>query len=133
MESLFEKVKKDLRNGLKEGVAALKEGATVMSGKVNELKEEGKRQFKIFEMKAKIQGQMTELGGMVYDVIDNKKCVPTESKIKAEFAKIKKLEGQLRKLEGSKKVKAASPGKPKAKVTSKKTSKTAAKKTTTKK
>ena len=63
---------------------------------------------------------MNELGGMTYAVLDSRKSLDENKKIKAAFAKIKKLEWQLSKI-GGKKIKTAAPKKP-AKKTAKKTS-----------
>ncbi len=123
MAGLFDKIKKDVKKGIEEGIAVVKEGASVVSEKMGELTAEGKRQYKMFDLKMKIQSQMTALGGRAYDVLDSKKSPAADSKVKAVFAKIKKLEEQLRKLEGGKGVKAAAPKKPalKAKATPKRT------------
>jgi hypothetical protein len=131
MTSLFDKIKKDVKKGIEEGIAAVKEGANVVSGKIGDLTAEGKRQYKMFDLTSKIQSQMTELGGRAYDVLDSKKSPAADSKIKAVFAKIKKLEEQLCKLEGGKETKAAATKKPatKAKATLKKTVQKAVKKT----
>jgi len=112
MEGLFDKIKKDVKNGFKEGIAAVVQGASVVSAKMSELSAEGKRQYKIFNLNLKIQTQMTELGGRTYDVLNKKKSPETDRKIKAVFVKIKKLEEQLRKLEAAKKTKTAAPQKP---------------------
>ena len=135
MAGLFDKIKKDVKKGIEEGIAVVKEGASVVSGKMGELTAEGKRQYKMFDLKSKIQCQMTELGGKAYDVLDSKQSLAADSKIKAVYAKIKKLEEQLRKLEGGKEAKAAAPKKsvPKAKSSARKIVRTAAKKTATKK
>lgn len=132
MADLFEKVKKDLKKGIEEGIAVVKEGAIVVSQKVSELTAEGKRRYNIFDLKAKIQNQMAELGGKTYDVLIKKKSPAVDSKVKSIMAKIKKLEGQLLKLEGKKEEKAAPKKKPaaKTKVAAKKTARPAAKKTT---
>jgi hypothetical protein len=134
MASLFDKIKKDVQKGIEEGIAVVKEGASVVSGKMGELTAEGKRQYKMFDLKAKIHSQMTELGGRAYDVLDSKKSPAADSKIKAVFVKIKKLEAQLHKLEGIKETKAAVPKKPAtiAKATPKKIAQVSAKKRTTK-
>ncbi len=135
MASLFDKIKKDVKKGIEEGIAVVKEGASVVSGKMGELTAEGKRQYKMFGLKSKIQSQMTEMGGRAYDVLDSKKSPATDSKVKAVFVKIKKLEEQLHKLEGSKEIKAAAPQKPapKVKTTQKKIAQASAKKTSAKK
>jgi len=131
MAGLFDKIKKDVKKGIEEGIAAVKEGAGVVSEKMGELTTEGKRQYKMFNLKSKIQSQMTVLGGRAYDVLDGKKNPATDSTVKAVFVKIKKLEAQLGKLEGVKETKAPAPKKPaaKAKAAPKKAAPAAAKKT----
>jgi len=134
MAGLFDKVKKDVKKGIEEGIAVVKEGASVVSGKMGELTAEGKRQYKMYDLKTKIQSQMTVLGGRVYDVLDSKKSPTADSKVKAVYVKIKNLEAQLGKLEGGKVKKAAAPKKPAAKVKAvpKKTGQAVAKKTAAK-
>ena len=112
MESLFDKIKKDVKKGFEDGLAAVKKGASVVSAKMSELTEEGKRQYKMLDLKLKIQSQMTELGGKTYDVLNKKQNPETDRKIKAVFVKIKKLEAQLHKLEAVKKTKTTAPKKP---------------------
>jgi hypothetical protein len=131
MAGLFDKIKKDVKKGIEEGIAVVKEGANVVSEKMGELTAEGKRQYKMFDLKAKIQSQMTVLGGRAYDVLDCKKSPAADSKVKAVFVKIKKLEEQLSKLEGKKETKAAAPIKPATKATPKKTAQATTKKTAT--
>jgi lipopolysaccharide export LptBFGC system permease protein LptF len=114
MESLFDKISKNIKKGMEEGIAVLKEGANVVSVKMNELSAEGKRQYKIFNLNLKIQDQMNELGGITYAVLDGRKSLDENKKIKAAFAKIKKLEWQLSKI-GGKRIKAVSAQKPTAK------------------
>ncbi|MCK7506852.1 MAG: hypothetical protein MZV70_24190 [Desulfobacterales bacterium] len=100
-----------MKKGIEEGIAAVIEGASVVSGKMDESTAEGKRQYKMFDLKSKIQSHMTELGGRAYDVLDRKKSPVADSKIKAVFVKIKKLEEQLRRLEGGKEKKVVAPQK----------------------
>ena len=121
MEGLFDKIKKDVKKGFEEGFAAVKQGANVVSVKMNELSAEGKRQYKIFNLNLKIQDQINELGGITYTVLDSRKSLDEDKKIKAAFAKIKKLEWQLNKI-GGKRIKAVSAKKPakKGKVITKK-------------
>jgi hypothetical protein len=120
MESLFDKIRNNLKKGMEEGIAVLKEGANVVSVKMNELSAEGKRQYKIFNLNLKIQDQMNELGGITYAVLDGRKSLDENKKIKAAFAKIKKLEWQLSKI-GGKRIKNNAPKKP-TKKTAKKSS-----------
>ena len=88
---------------------------------MNELSAEGKRQYKIFNLNLKIQDQVNELGGITYAALDSAKSLDEDKKIKAAFAKIKKLEWQLNKI-GGKRIKAVSAKKPakKGKVITKK-------------
>ena len=121
MEGLFDEIKKDMKKGFKEGIAAVVQGASVVSARMSELTAEGKRQYKMLALQLKIQTQMTELGGRTYDVLNKKQSPEMDRKIKAVFVKIKKLEAQLHKLEAGKKTKTAAPKKP-AKKTAKKIS-----------
>lgn len=114
MASLFDKIKKDVKKGIEEGIAVVKEGASVVSEKMGELTAEGKRQYKIYDLKSKIHGQMTVLGGRVYEVLDGRKSPAADNGVKAVFVKIKTMEAQLQRLEGVKEKKAA-PRKPAAK------------------
>lgn len=111
MENLFDKIKENLKKGMEEGIAVLREGASVVSVKMNELSEEGKRQYKMFNLNVKIQDQMKEMGGIAYALIDAGKSLDPDKKLKTVYTKIKKLEWQLSKIEGSKKIKAVVPKK----------------------
>ena len=121
MESLLDKIRKDVKKGWAEGIAAVMQGANVVSLKMNELSEEGKRQYRMFDLHVQIKDQINELGGLAYTVLENGKSLDENKKMKAVYKKIKKLEWQLSKLEGSPPRKAASPGKPAKKTASFKT------------
>lgn len=121
MEGLLDKIKKDVKKGWAEGIAAVMQGANVVSLKMNELSEEGKRQYRMFNLHVQIKDQINELGGLAYTVLENGKSLDENKKMKAVYKKIKKLEWQLGKLEGSPPRKAASPGKPAKKTASPKT------------
>jgi hypothetical protein len=129
VENLFDKIKINLKKGMEEGISVLKEGANVVSVKMNELSEEGKRQYKIFNLTLKIQDQMRELGGMTYTALEGMKSVDEDKKIKAAFTKIKKLEWQLKKLEGAKKTTSAPKPAAKTKAQPKKVSRPPVKRT----
>jgi hypothetical protein len=101
----YQKVKRDLQRGLKEGISVVKEGATVVKEKVQELTEEGKRQYTIFLLKTKVQKEIADLGGRVYDLAAKLKNPMVDRKVKAIIARIKKLETQVTRLEGKKTVK----------------------------
>ena len=132
MAGLFDKIRKDMKKSIEEGIAVVKEGAVVVSQKVGELTAEGKRQYKMFDLKTKIQNYMAELGGRTYEILNNKKSPAADSKVKSVAARIKKLEEQLRKLEGNKETAPKRKPATKTKATPKKAARPATKKTTPK-
>lgn len=107
MENIFEKIKKDLKKGLDEGIAAVVQGANVVSVKMNELSDEGKKQYKMFNIYVKIKDHKNELGELAYTLLEGGKSLDTDKKVKTVYNKIKKLEWQLSKPKGDKKIAAA--------------------------
>jgi peptidoglycan hydrolase CwlO-like protein len=93
---LWEKVKRDVQKGVREGIAVIKE-------KAEELGEEGKKRIRLFELKTKIQSEFTELGGKVYSLSAKVKNPMLDKKVKAITNRIKKLEAEIAKLEGKQK------------------------------
>ena len=96
----WESVKKDLQKGLKEGLDFLKEGAAVVKVKAEELTDEGKKRYKVYELKAKVQSKVEGLGGRVYDLSSKNKNPMQDKKVKVIITCIKKLEARIAKLEG---------------------------------
>jgi len=96
----WESVKKDLQKGVKEGLDFLKEGAAVVKVKAEELTDEGKKRYKVYELKAKVQSKVEGLGGRVYDLSSKNKNPMQDKKVKAIITCIKKLEARIAKLEG---------------------------------
>jgi hypothetical protein len=101
----YQKIKGDLQKGIKEGITVVKEGAAVVKEKVEELTEEGKKQYNIFLLKTKVQKEISELGGRVYDLSEKLKNPMVDKKVKALIARIKKLEAKVTRLENKKIVK----------------------------
>jgi len=95
----WEKIRKDLGKGIKEGIAVVKEGAAVVKERAEELTEEGKRRYKIFELKSKVQNWMTELGGRVYMLSSRTKNPILDRKVQQLISRIKKLDAQIKTLE----------------------------------
>jgi hypothetical protein len=121
------KVKEDLQKGLEEGITYVKEGASVVMKKAEELTEEGKRRYRLYELKTKVQQEIAELGGKVYELSGKVRNPMLDSKVKAIKARIKKLETEIMKSEGSPKTnlrKTASRSKAARKVAKRDTSKT---------
>ncbi len=98
--SFWSKVKRDLQKGVDEGLAFVKEGAAVVIRKAEELTDEGKKRYILYEMKAKVQKEIAELGGQVYDLSAKMKNPMLDTKIKEITARIKRLEAEILKLEG---------------------------------
>jgi hypothetical protein len=114
---LWDRIQKDVKKGIDEGVAAVRKGATVAVEKAEELADEGKRRYKVFELKMKVQSNFTELGGKVYDLASKSAKSPLlDAKVKSLVAGVKKLEAQIAKLENlSPKKKGTRKSKPKRK------------------
>jgi len=101
---LLRKVKEDLQKGIEEGLTYVREGASVVMKKAEELTEEGKRRYKLYDLNTKVQHEITELGGRVYELGSKVRNPMLDGKVKAIKARIKKLEAEIMKLEGTPKV-----------------------------
>lgn len=118
--AFWEKVKKDLQKELKAGVTMVREGAAVVKKKAGQLTDEGKKQYKIYELKSKVHEWIAELGGKVYELNATVNNPMNETTVRLIIARIKKLEAQIAKLEGKpKSVPKKKPAKPAARATKK--------------
>ncbi len=123
--TFWDSIKKDIKKGIDEGIHVMKEGTATVLERAEALAEEGKKKIKVFEIKQKIQVQLTELGGKIHDLLEkNAKSPTTHPSVKNILKKIDNLKEQLKKIEVKAKSKAR-------KKTAKK--KTAKKKTVSKK
>jgi len=98
--NFWTKIKKDLQKGYDEGLAFVKEGAAVVMKKAEELTEEGKKRYILYELKSKVQKDIADLGGHVYDLSSKTKNPMLETKVKEIIARIRRLEAEIAKLEG---------------------------------
>ena len=98
----WEKIKSDIQKGIKEGIGIVKEGAIVVRTKAEEITEEGKKRLKVFELKTKVQRDLSELGGKVYSLSAKGKNPLLDSKVKAVITRVKKAEARIVTLEGKK-------------------------------
>ncbi|HUI68260.1 MAG TPA: hypothetical protein VL087_08620 [Nitrospirota bacterium] len=98
----WETIKKDLQEGLEKGKAAMKQGAIVVQKKAEELTEEGKRQYKVLTLKARIHEAITDLGAKVYAIMSSTKVKNPahDTGVKDVMVRIKDLEEQISILEG---------------------------------
>ena len=95
----WQKVKRDVQKGIKEGVEVMKEGVAAAKEKAGEMSEEGKRRYKIFLLKTNVQKEISELGGKIYGLSTKLKNPMLDSKVKTAIAKIRKIESEIVKLE----------------------------------
>jgi hypothetical protein len=128
--SFWRKVKTDVEKGVTGGLA-------FMRGTAEKLTEEGKRWYRAFELKNAVHKQVSDLGGLVYELSRKSKNVMADPKVKSAIEKIRKMEEKILHLEQGPKKKALA-GKKKAakKVAAKRKTakkKAAAKKKTAKK
>ncbi len=97
--SFWNGVKKDLQKGWHEGVEAFKEGAVVVREKAEELTDEGKRRYAVHEIKTKVQKEIADLGGKVYELSSKTGNPLADKKVQTIIARVNKLESDLKKLE----------------------------------
>lgn len=96
----WDRIKKDIKKSLDEGIHVVKEGTSTVLGRAESLAEEGKKRIRTFELKQKIQAQFTELGGQLYDLIEkNIKSPLTHQSIRSILKKIDSLKEQISRLE----------------------------------
>jgi hypothetical protein len=91
--AFWEKIKKDVQKGFREGITVIRERA-------EELTEEGRKKYRLFELKNKVHKEMSDLGGAVYEARKKTRNPMVDSKVKAIVDRIARLEDQLDKLEG---------------------------------
>jgi hypothetical protein len=101
--SFWEKIRKDVEKGVKDIEKGLKDGIQGIRKEAGVLAEEGKRKYKVFDLKSKAHKQIAELGGMVYGMSGKDKNPLLDARVKASIAKIKKTEDQIKKLGPAKK------------------------------
>jgi polyhydroxyalkanoate synthesis regulator phasin len=102
--SLWEKIKNDLQKGIEESMAVIKEGSAAIKEKAGELTEEGKRRYKLFELKKEAHEYLAEFGGKIYDLASKVENPMLDTEVKAIMEKIKHLEEQIAKLEGKQEI-----------------------------
>lgn len=105
--SYWDNMKKDFQRTLKESVHLLKEKAEIMKLKAEELAEEGKKKYKIFDIQMRIQKEIAELGGRIYDLSSKSGNPLNDKKVLTLISRIKKLETKVTRLEEGNRKKSA--------------------------
>jgi|Deesub1362A_J573_1020465.scaffolds.fasta_scaffold01172_6 hypothetical protein len=99
--SFWEKIQKDIKRNLKEGIDLFRERSSTVTKKLEWLTEEGKKRYKLFNLNMKVQEEFAHLGGRVYDLMSKNVDNPLANKrVQSIFKKIKRLEAQINRLEG---------------------------------
>ena len=95
-------IKKDLQQGLEKSMAAVKQSAVIVQKKAGELTEEGKRQYKILRLKAKIHDMIADLGAKTYLLMSGAKAKnpALDTGAKEIVGRIQDFEAQIKILEG---------------------------------
>jgi hypothetical protein len=111
-------LKKDIEEGIKQGVDAFKSTATMVKEKAEELTEKGKTQYRVYELKNKGQKQREALGEKLRELAKNNKIKVSNEDLKKLLSAIDKTDEAIAKLEGKEKkeamkkpAKKAAPGK----------------------
>lgn len=92
--NFWDRVKKDVQKSFKDGM-------TVIRAKAEKVGEEGKKRYRIFDLKHTVHRHMSELGGMIYELSSTSANPMAAEGVKATIGKIRKLEEQIEKLEAS--------------------------------
>jgi DNA-binding transcriptional regulator PaaX len=100
--AFWENIKEDLKLGMKEGIDALKLGAEKAREKAGEITDEGKKRYKIYNLKKEAMEQMAELGSRMYELEKENPGFITDEMAKTTAAVIKKLEAEIVELEAAK-------------------------------
>jgi hypothetical protein len=91
----WEKIQKDIR----EGLEIVKEGSAVVSQRIEQLTEEGKRKYQVLTLNMKVQDEFSKLGGKIYDLSFRKKNPMTDKRVLSIISRINKLEEKITTLE----------------------------------
>ncbi|HUJ16737.1 MAG TPA: hypothetical protein VL197_01990 [Nitrospirota bacterium] len=119
----WDAIKKDLQEGLEKSMAVVKQGAFEVQKKAGELTEEGKRQYNVLRIKARIHEAITDLGAKTYVLLSGARAKnpALDTGVKEIMARIQDLEAQVGILEGkSSEVRAKTRPRPRKKALKKK-------------
>ncbi|MBI5584717.1 MAG: hypothetical protein HY892_12950 [Deltaproteobacteria bacterium] len=98
--SFWAEVKKDLQKGVKGSLEAVGAGAAKIQIMAAHLTEEGEKRLKVHELKQKVSEEIAELGGHIYELKDKLTPPLSGGKIKTSLEKIRKLEDEIKEIEG---------------------------------
>ncbi|HMK44917.1 MAG TPA: hypothetical protein VK445_12350 [Dissulfurispiraceae bacterium] len=106
---------KDIEAGIRQGIEVFREKATVVKEKAEELTEEGKRQYAIYELKGAVHKDLAGVGARVYQLHRDRKIRLSDKELLKVIDRIAKSEASIAVLEGKPSVVRKAPKKTAAK------------------
>ena len=113
----------DVKRDLQKGLDYVREGAAAVKVKAGEITEEGRRQYKLYELKRIVQKWIAELGGKVYELSSKTQDPLQNSSVQKIIGRVQRLESQIAKLEEKAKISQSSQKLKSVKKSSKRTTK----------
>jgi dGTP triphosphohydrolase len=95
------KLRKDIEEGIKQGIVYVEKGVALVREKAEELTDEGKKQYRMYELKTKMQKDIGELGAKVYAQFSSVPPKSLSEEAQKLIDRIRKAEADLQKLEGA--------------------------------
>jgi hypothetical protein len=92
------KLRKDIEEGIKQGIVIVEKGVALVKVKAGELTEEGKKQYRMYELKTKMQKEVSVLGAKVCQLSAAGAIKPVHEDVRKIIARIDKLQTSLAKL-----------------------------------
>jgi len=89
------KLIKEIEAGIKQSIEAVKE-------KADELTEEGKKQYRLFDLKSGRQKQSAAVGEKLHELVSGKKMTVSDKALKTLLASLARTIAEIDKLEGKK-------------------------------
>ncbi len=94
------KLRRDIEEGIKQGIVYVEKGVALVKEKAGELTDEGKKQYRMFELKTRLQKDIAALGAKVYALTAAGSVKPVHQDVQKLIDRIGKAEKALARLEG---------------------------------
>jgi len=91
------KLRKDIEEGIKQGIVIVEKGVALVKVKAGELTEEGKKQYRMYELKTKLQKEVSVLGAKVCELSAAGAIKPVHADVTKILGRIDKLQTSLAK------------------------------------
>ncbi len=94
------KLIKEIEDGVKQSIDAVKAKITLVIEKADELTEGGKKQYRLYELKNRRQGQFSAIGEELHQLVAEKTLRISNQKLKNLLSAIDKTNSEIARLEG---------------------------------